>query len=75
MDVYVIYSEERRTYAAISGRGKTSDDVADAKEFSSWSAASEFSQDYPPDFIVTALYEYQQDVDMSKVYREELPLP
>ena len=78
-NVYILQHETTGQYATMSciGQhdGKFSDDVADAKEFASYGEAADYSQNFDNNWIVVPLYADQPDVDMSRVYRDELPQP
>jgi hypothetical protein len=78
MGLYVLMNEQTGQYATMScvGQhdGKFSDDIADAKEFDSFGAAADYSQNFGPEWHVeTIMSDEFHEADFSKVYRDELP--
>jgi hypothetical protein len=53
--------------------GRTTDDVAQAREFPEWGAASDYSQNFGSDFEVRDLGDENRLVRMGRAARAELP--
>jgi len=54
--MFVVFNSQTGEYATFK-HGRASTEYPDAQQFETWGAASDWSQEYGPDFVVTPIEE------------------